>query len=133
MKTNRITPVSRTSKLAMLAVTIITLTFVNVANAQYKTVEDGIAASPRVRQMLNELKASSSTAAAKAQPAAKCCPKCTNVRTTVPNREAKGAEILAGATTKVVNRHGCKVCETKLTVRGEGKNKHTVATHKCAC
>ena len=26
----------------------------------------------------------------------------------------------------------CTACETKLTVVGEGKAKHTVATHKCA-
>jgi hypothetical protein len=90
---------------------------------------DGIAASPKVRQILNERKASTTPMVAAAP--AMACPKCADVRTTEVNREAKGATVLAGAATKIVTRHTCAGCEVKLTTVGEGKAKHTVAAHKC--
>ena len=125
MKTNR------SSKIAFAAVALVALAFITTASAQYKAVgADGIAASPKVRQMLNERKAS--TAHALAVAPAMACPKCADVLTTEVNPQAKGGEVLTGAATKKVAKHTCTACETKLTVVGEGKARHTVATHKCS-
>jgi hypothetical protein len=96
----------------------------------YRAVgDDGIAASPKVRQMLNERHASVGTATAAAP--AMACPKCADVQTTKVSPQAKGAEIMTGAK-QVSFMHTCAGCETKLTVADEGKAKHQVATHKCA-
>ena len=117
----------RSSCLALATIAVLVLA--SAANAQYKPVgDDGIAASPKVRQMLNERKASATTATA-AGPAM-ACSKCADVRTAQVSRQAKGAELLAGAT-KMATRHTCAGCEVKWTVAGEGKGKHSVATHKC--
>jgi hypothetical protein len=127
MKTSRIPAMFRPSSLALAAIAVLALA--SAANAQYKPVgDDGIAASPKVRQMLNERKAS--TAIAIAALPAMTCPKCADVRTTEVSRQAKGAEVLTGVT-KVTTRHTCAGCEVKWTVVGEGKGKHSVATHKC--
>lgn len=124
MKTNR------SPKIALAAVALAALAFASTASAQYKPVgDDGIAASPKVRQMLNERKASTATAVAAAP--AMACPKCADMLTTEVNRQAKGGQVLAGTATEKVAKHACTACETKLTVVGEGKAKHTVATHKC--
>jgi len=45
--------------------------------------------------------------------------------------QAKGAEVMTG-TKQVSYTHACAACETKMTVVGEGKAKHTIATHNCA-
>jgi hypothetical protein len=127
MKTTRISAMFRPSSLALAAIAVLALA--SAANAQYKPVgDDGIAASPKVRQMLNESKAS--TAIATAAVPAMICPKCADVRVAEINRQARGAELLAGAT-KIVTRHTCAGCEVKWTVVGEGKGKHSVPTHKC--
>jgi hypothetical protein len=129
MKTNRIPAMFRPLNLALAATAIAVLAVASSANAQFKPVgDDGIAASPKVRQMLNERRAS--TAIATAAVPAMTCPKCADVRTTEVSRQAKGAEILAGATTTAF-RHTYAGCEVKWTVVGEGKAKHSVATHKC--
>jgi hypothetical protein len=128
MKTNGIPAMFRPLCLAVAAIAVLTLA--SAANAQYKPVgDDGIAASPKVTQMLKERGASARTviAATHAMP----CPRCTDVTTTELNRQAKGAEILTGAATRVVARHACEACDTKLRVVGEGKAKHTTATHTC--
>jgi len=62
---------------------------------------------------------------------AMACPKCADVKTTEVNRQAKGGEVLAGTNTKTVARHTCTACTTRLATVGEGKAKHTVATHSC--
>ncbi len=118
-------------KFALAAVALVALAFAGTASAQYKPVgDDGIAASPKVRQMLNERKASATPAVAVAP--AMACPKCADVFTTEVNRQAKGGQVLAGTATQKVAKHTCTACDTKLTVVGEGKAKHTVATHKCS-
>ena len=118
----------RSSCLALATIAVLALA--SAANAQYKSVGyDGIAASPKVRQMLNERKASATTATAAAP--AMACPKCADAQATETNRQAKGAELLAGAATKVVVKHSCTGCEVNWTVVGEGKAKHSVGTHKC--
>ena len=125
MKTNH------SPKIAFASVALAVLAFASTAGAQYKpAVDNGIAASPKVRQNLSERKASTGPVVAAAP--AMDCPKCADVLTTEVNRQAKGAEALAGAATRTVTKHACSACETKLTAAGEGKAKHTVATHKCA-
>src|SRR5262245_32497216 len=96
-----------------IATALAALTLTTAANAQYKPVgDDGIAASPKVRQMLNEHKASAVPAVAVTP--AMACPKCAEVFTTEANRHAKGAQVLAGAATQKVAKHTCNACETKL-------------------
>jgi hypothetical protein len=114
----------------MFITAIAAFALVGAANAQYKAVgDDGIAASPKVRQALNERAASASIATAKVETMA--CPKCKDVAVTEVNRQAKGAEIMTGAANKTVNKHTCGGCDTKLDVVGTGKGKTTVATHTC--
>jgi hypothetical protein len=76
--------------------------------------------------MLNERKAS-----APAATPAMACGKCADVRSAKLTPQAKGAEIMTGAK-QVTYVHGCGACDTKLTVAGEGKAKHQVATHTCS-
>ena len=128
MKTKRILAMFRPLCLAVAAIAVLTLA--SAAKAQYKPVgDDGIAASPKVTQMLKERGESAPTAIAATH--AMPCPKCTDVTTTELNRQAKGAEILTGAATRTVARHACEACDTKLSVVGEGKAKQTIATHTC--
>ena len=116
--------------LLVAGVCALALTFGTAAYAQYKPAgDDGIAASPKVRQMLNERKASTAPAAITLPKMA--CPKCADIRTTEVNRQAKGAEVLAGAATKTVTKHTCTDCSTKITTAGTGKAKHSVALHNC--
>ena len=64
------------------------------------------------------------------------CPKCQDVVTQVPDRSAKGAQLLlaGGSATKSVVQHQCEGCSTTLTVVGHGKAKQQVAQHTCtAC
>ena len=97
---------------ATVTIAAFALAFASTASAQYKPVgDDGIAASPKVRQMLNERKAS--TAPVVAASPAMACPKCADVITTEVNRQAKGGQVLAGTAIQKAA-------------------KHTVATHKCA-
>jgi hypothetical protein len=91
--------------------------------------DDGIAASPKVRQILNERKAAATPAVA-VMPAM-ACPKCADVFTTEVNRQAKGGQVLAGTATQKVAKHTCTACTTTFTIVGEGKAKHTVTTHTC--
>ena len=122
MKTTRI--------LSVLATAFAALTLVSAANAQYKPAgDDGIAASPKLRQQLNERKASATHAVAVAP--AMACPMCKDVKTTELNPLAKGGQVLAGTNTKIVIKHTCTACSTTFAVAGQGKAKHTVATHTC--
>ncbi len=116
MKTNRF--------LSLAAVAALTLTA--SAYAQYQSADDGITASPKVRQMLNERKASAPARAS----AAMACEKCQEVRSAKMSPQAKGAEIMMGSK-QVSYMHGCPACDTQTSVAGEGKSKHQVATHRC--
>ena len=114
----------------IVATAIAVLAFTSAAKAQYKpAVDDGIAASPRVRQMLNERKAL--PAQTTTEKTSMTCPKCGDVLKTEVDRHAKGAQVLAGKGTKVVASHSCTGCEVTWKVVGEGKAKQSVATHKC--
>ena len=128
MKTNRLPTIFRSSSIAAAVLALAALAISDTANAQLKGAsDDGIAASPKVRQMINERKASMTAA----QPSVMNCPKCANVQTADTKSQVKGAEAMAG-TAKVVNQHSCNGCEVKWTVAGEGKAKHSVANHSCA-
>ena len=129
MKTNRLPSALRRTTLVLAA--IATLAIASATNAQTKPANgDGIVASPKVRQMLNERPKSAATNPLTAPPMV--CPKCVDVWATKANPQAKGAEVLVGAATKLVAKHTCSNCETSWTVVGEGKTKHSVATHKCS-
>jgi hypothetical protein len=122
MKTTRI--------LSVLATTFAALTLVSTANAQYKPVgDDGIAASPKLRQQLSERKANTTHTVAAAP--AMACPMCKDVKTTELNPLAKDGQVLAGTNTKTVIKHTCPACTTTFAVAGQGKARHTVATHTC--
>jgi hypothetical protein len=124
MKTIRI-PLALLTAIAALAVT-------TAANAQYKPVgDDGITASPKVRQQLDERRASQ-RANNPTPIAAMGCPKCIDLMTTEPNPAAKPGQVLAGTAGKQVARHACTACTTTFTAVGAGKAKHTVTTHKCS-
>jgi hypothetical protein len=125
MKTNRIAKTFGASTLALATALLAAFTLADVASAQ-SVGADGIVASPKLRQALNEKAAYAIVAKAPAM----ACSKCAEVRTTQPS-QAKGAELLAGAATKVVIKHTCGGCDTKLAVAGTGKAKQTVATHTC--
>ena len=92
---------------------------------------DGITASPKTRQTLNERKANASAAITVAPAPAMACPKCGDVLKAEVNRQAKGAEVLTGAATKTVAHHTCAGCNTTIATLGFGKAKYSVATHKC--
>ncbi len=113
--------------LSAIVTTAAALTVSTAAYAQYRTAgDDGIAASPKVRQMLNERKA-----AAPAATPAKICNPCADVRTARLSPQAKGAEVMTGAK-QVTFSHACTGCETQWTVAGAGKAKHQGAAHTCA-
>lgn len=117
----------KTNLLSAILTAVAALTISTAAYAQYKPVsDDGIAASPKVRQMLNARKAS-----APAATPALACSKCVDVLSGKLTPQAKGAETMTG-TKQVTYAHGCGSCDTKLTVAGEGKAKHQVATHTCS-
>ena len=66
------------SKIALSAVALAALAFTGTARAQYKPGgDDGIAASPKVRQLLSERNASITPALVVAP--AMACPKCSEV------------------------------------------------------
>jgi hypothetical protein len=130
MKTNRIPLILRSSTLLWTTSISAAVMFVIGASAQNKQAgDDGIAASPKVRQMLNDRKASANPAPAQATTMS--CPKCAEFLIVQPKRQAKGAEVLVGAKSTEM-KHSCSGCEVKWTVVGEGKAKHSVAAHKCS-
>jgi hypothetical protein len=130
--TNEILAVVRATGL-VLAVTFIAGLMVSQAQAQYKpTGDDGITASPRLRQQLDERRARTSTATATLPSMA--CPKCKDTLVSQLNTESKGvgARTQTGNTTKLVAQHLCGGCGVDWTIAGTGKAKHSVATHKCS-
>lgn len=104
--------------------------------AQYKAVgDDGIAASPRLRERLDEYKRNHSPAPATVETPKMACPKCTNFTFATRDLEPKGLgarTLMAGGTPmKRVTSHNCTGCGTDWKVVGHGKAKQSVATHKC--
>ena len=134
MKTTKhITRFIRSSGLALATVLIAGLTSVSTANAQYKpTGEDGITASPKLRQQLDERRARSAPDVAPAPTMA--CPKCKESWVEQANTDPKGSGVraLTGKTTKLVAKHLCNGCGVDWSNAGIGKGKHAVVSHKCS-
>lgn len=97
--------------------------------AQYKpTGDDGITASPKARQFLDEYKRNHSPAPAPAEIPQMACPKCTDKVTSRIDYSARGAN---KPTIRVVT-HQCQGCTTDWKIVGHGKSKQSIATHKCS-
>ena len=119
----------RTNNILIAALAGIALSwFASSAQAQYKpTGDDGIAASPKLRQQLDEYKRNHSPAPVPAAVAQMPCAKCKDQVTSRVDYSARGAN---KPTIQVVT-HLCEGCGTDWAVIGHGKAKQSVATHKC--
>lgn len=102
--------------------------FASSAFAQYKaTGDDGITASPKARQFLDEYNRNHSPAPAPAEVAQMPCPKCNDQVTQQVDETARGAN----KPIKTISTHLCDGCGTDWKVYGVGRTKHFVAIHKC--
>jgi hypothetical protein len=115
---------------AIGAVAVIALfLFAVPAIGQYKpTGDDGITASPKVRQMLNERKLASPGVVARSNSDTMPCAKCKDEYVKRTDWAARGATKPA----ILVVKHLCDSCETTFLVAGVGKGKHDVAARKCS-
>lgn len=110
--------------------------FASPAQAQYKAVgDDGIAASPKLRDRLNERKGLSGAALEPSHSRPMACPKCKDSTARVRDYDGKGlgarALLAGGPPTKLVATHLCEGCGTDWKSNGVGKARQLVATHKC--
>ena len=105
------------SLIAALA-SIALLSFAGPAQAQYKpTGDDGIAASPKVRQMLNEIKTREQAEALKpGDTIAMVCAKCKSVMIHNVTTQKGHIKIMT-----VGEKHLCPGCNTYIKVAGGGK------------
>lgn len=102
--------------------------FAGSVQAQYKpTGDDGITASPRLRQQLDDWHRNHSPAPTPAEIPQMACPKCKDKVTSRIDYSARGAN---KPTIRVVT-HLCDGCGTDWKIVGVGKAKQSVATHKC--
>lgn len=126
MKINRI---NRLARLTGMTIAIAMLTGIaGSVQAQYKaTGDDGITASPKARQFLDEYKRNHTTAAAPAEIPQMACPKCKDKVAKKIDWTARGAN----KPTILVTTHLCDGCGTDWNVVGHGKAKVSVAAHKC--
>jgi hypothetical protein len=98
------------------------------AQAQYKpTGDDGITASPKARQFLDERKRVSAATSTAVDDKTMACPKCRDEYVKRTDTTAKG---VIKPTIWLAN-HLCGGCDTTISVQGFGKAKHDVATHTC--
>jgi hypothetical protein len=99
------------------------------SQAQYKpTGDDGITASPKVRQTLNEIKTRRQAEALKPGDAvAMVCAKCKSVMVHNVTTEKGHIKIMT-----VGEKHTCPGCNSTITVVGTGKGKHDEVRHTCA-
>ncbi len=102
--------------------------FTSPALAQYKaTGDDGITASPKHRERLNEYKSNRTPTPAPAESPQMACAMCKDKVTSRIDYSARGAN---KPTIRVVT-HLCESCGTDWAVVGHGKAKQSVASHKC--
>ncbi|ODU23876.1 MAG: hypothetical protein ABS95_02895 [Verrucomicrobia bacterium SCN 57-15] len=92
------------------------------------TGDDGITASPRLRQQLDDWHRNHSPAPTPAEIPQMACPKCTDKVTSRIDYSARGAN---KPVIRVVT-HQCEGCGTDWKIVGVGKGKQSVATHKCS-
>ncbi len=113
--------------IAVLAVIALSL-FAGSAQAQYKaTGDDGITASPKARQLLDEFNRNHSPAPVVAEIPQMSCPKCKDKATQKVDYTARGAN----KPIVTISTHLCNGCETDWKIYGVGRTKHAVASHKC--
>lgn len=131
---NKIGRAIRTSVIAVSA--IVALVWAGEARAQYKpTGDDGITASPKLRQFLDEYHRNHSPTPKPAEIPKMACPKCTDFTYAIPDLEPRGLgarTLMAGGTPmKWVRSHNCIACGTEWKIVGHGKAKQSIATHTC--
>jgi|SRR6185437_241211 len=97
--------------------------FAGAAYAQYKaTGDDGITASPKLREMITASTISAQPAAAEHN-----CTMCKDQYTSRVDQTAKGVI----KPTVLVAKHLCPGCETTVSLRGQGKAAQNLVTHTC--
>jgi hypothetical protein len=107
------------------------LGLVTPVQAQNKPhADDRIAASPKVRQMLNEIKTREQAAALKpGDTLAMVCTKCKSVMLHNVTTEKGHIKVMT-----IGEKHLCPGCNTTIEVVGTGKGKHDEVKHVCkAC
>jgi hypothetical protein len=107
---------------------IAVLSFVGQVKAQFNAKsDDGIAASPKVRQMLDGRKAQAEVKTIKLEAAtAMACDKCKSVPfRSVTTEKGHIKNVTIG------EKHVCSGCTTTIGVAGVGKGKHDVVKHVC--
>jgi len=131
MKTTRINKTAR-----LTGITIAVAMFAGLAQAQYKpTGDDGITASPRLRQMLNERNRVPATQPAPSDYKPMSCAKCKDVWVSSVDSFAKPAKVMMSGFKPTVTtaKHLCNGCDTRITVTGLSKaTRRNVALHKCS-
>ena len=120
----------RTNNILIAALAGIALSlFASSAQAQYKpTGDDGITASPKLRQQLDERRRNQSSNSVVAKVPQMACPKCKDEVLKTIDWTARGAN----KPYVTIVRHLCPGCGTEWNVVGHGKGKQSVATHKCS-
>jgi hypothetical protein len=102
--------------------------FFGAAQAQYTaTGNDGITASPKLRELINSRTGSSAPSVMPAG-AKHACAMCKYEVVTRVDSTARGAV----KPTITVAKHLCPGCETTISTAGTGKASRDVVTHKCS-
>ena len=108
----------------LIAATLGLALFAGAAYAQFKaTGDDGITASPKLREMLTAQSGIPSQPAL----APHGCATCKDEYTTRVDATAKGLV----KPTVLTSKHLCPTCKTTASVQGQGKAAQNVAEHKC--
>jgi hypothetical protein len=102
--------------------------FTGSGQTQYKpTGDDGIAASPKMRQQIEAYRRNHAPAPAPAEVASMPCAKCKDKVTQKVDYTARGQN----KPIITVSTHLCPGCGTDWKTVGVGKAKQSVAAHKC--
>jgi hypothetical protein len=134
---NQISRGIRGANLSLMMAAIVGMALASEAIAQYKpTGDDGITASPKLRERLDEYKRNHTPAPALVEITPMSCEKCTGLTYTIPDLEPKGLgarTLMAGGTPmKWKTDHMCVGCGTKWETSGVGKAAKSVAIHICS-
>lgn len=114
----------KTTLLTLLA-GLSVFSFTALSPAQFQgTGVDGITASPKFREFLNQSKPAKTAVVPKTM----ACPKCKDEFTTRADWTARGAN----KPSVTVAKHLCAGCETKVTTVGTGKAAMSTAVHSCS-
>jgi hypothetical protein len=119
--------VMKTNSKIMVAVlsAFAAFSFATATQAQYRaTGGDGITASPKLREILDNRAVTPPVAAVKAPMA---CALCKDEFVTRTDTTARGAI----KPTVTVAKHLCNSCETRTVVKGQGKAQTTSSTQSC--